>query len=187
MDEGLQAQELSGANWDDDLCMITLEEEHFKGHIKAHPKDAEYLNKPIENYKQMMIIYGSNEALGTPFADSASGSSGLKTDPFDEDKVVKTVEEMANAMGEASNEVTSAGPPHNKRRRTVMTKEDSAALASMTDAVKDVAVAIRETKVEALNPELYGEVMYMPGFTEEALICAFSHLVDNKAQGDAFV
>ncbi|KAK3165142.1 hypothetical protein QOZ80_1AG0029430 [Eleusine coracana subsp. coracana] len=191
-------RELSGANWDEDLCMITLEEEHFKGHIKAHPKDAEYLNKPIENYKQMMTIFGtdlatgkyamgSNEALGTPFADSASGSSGVKTEPFDEEKVVKSVEEMAKAMGEASKEVTSAGPPPNKRRRTAMTEEDSVVLCSMTEAVKDVAAAIRETKVEAFNPELYGAVMYMPGFSEEALICAFSHLVDNKAQGDAFV
>jgi hypothetical protein len=57
----------------------------------------------------------------------------------------------------------------------------------MTDAVKDVAAAIRETKVEVIHPYLYGAVMYMPGFTEEALICAFSHLVDNKAQGDTFV
>jgi hypothetical protein len=29
--------------------------------------------------------------------------------------------------------------------------------------------------------------MYMLGFNEEALIVAFSHLLDNKAQGDAFV
>jgi hypothetical protein len=28
--------------------------------------------------------------------------------------------------------------------------------------------------------------MYMPGFSDEALIVAFSHMLDNKAQGDAF-
>jgi hypothetical protein len=57
----------------------------------------------------------------------------------------------------------------------------------MTEAVKDVAAAIRETKVKVLNPDLYGAVMYTEGFTEEALIVAFSHLADNKAQGDGFV
>jgi hypothetical protein len=56
----------------------------------------------------------------------------------------------------------------------------------MTDAVRDVVAAIHETKVELVNPELYGAVMYMPGFNEEALIVAFSNLLD-KAQGDAFV
>ena len=60
-------------------------------------------------------------------------------------------------------------------------------MAGMTEVVRDVASTICETKVEVLNPDLYGAVMYMPEFTEEALICAFSHLVDNKAQGDAFV
>jgi hypothetical protein len=54
-------------------------------------------------------------------------------------------------------------------------------MAGMTEAVKDVASAIRETKIEVLNPDLYGALMYMSGFSEEALICAFSHLVDNKA------
>ena len=38
-----------------------------------------------------------------------------------------------------------------------------------------------------MHLELYGAVMYMPGFTDDALIVAFSHLVDNKAQGTAFV
>ena len=54
-------------------------------------------------------------------------------------------------------------------------------MAGMTEAVRDVASSICETKVEVPNPDLYGAVMYMPGFTKEALICAFSHLVDNKA------
>ncbi|KAK3146845.1 hypothetical protein QOZ80_3BG0273250 [Eleusine coracana subsp. coracana] len=163
-------RELSGANWDAEMCMITLEDKHYKGHIKSHPKDAEYLNKPID----MLIISGnglatgkyameSNEPLGNPFADS--GSSVFKYETFDEEKTIKVVEGIAKAMGEASKEATSDGPPPPKRRRTVLTEEDSASLASMTDAVKDVAAAIRETKVEVLNPELCGAVMYMPGFT----------------------
>jgi hypothetical protein len=28
-------RELSGANWDEDACMISLEEEHYNGHIKV--------------------------------------------------------------------------------------------------------------------------------------------------------
>jgi hypothetical protein len=28
-------RELSGANWDEDLCMISLEDEHYNGHIKV--------------------------------------------------------------------------------------------------------------------------------------------------------
>ncbi|RLN36442.1 uncharacterized protein C2845_PM03G03820 [Panicum miliaceum] len=50
-------RELSGAQWDEGTYMITLEEEHYKGHAKAHPKDADLLDKPIENYQQMQIIF----------------------------------------------------------------------------------------------------------------------------------
>jgi hypothetical protein len=50
--------------------------------LQAHPKDAEFLNKHIDNYKEIETIFGnglttgkfamgSNEALGSPseFAD----------------------------------------------------------------------------------------------------------------------
>jgi hypothetical protein len=60
-------------------------------------------------------------------------------------------------------------------------------MTGMTAAVNNVADAIRETKVEDVHPGLYEAVMFMPGFSEEALIVAYSHLVDNKAQGSAFV
>nr|XP_034594480.1 uncharacterized protein LOC117856159 [Setaria viridis] len=81
----VKLREFSGALWDEDNFMITLENEHYNGHIKAYPKDADLLNKPIENYQQMQIIFGnglatgkfamgSSEPLGSPsdFADSES-------------------------------------------------------------------------------------------------------------------
>ena len=60
-------------------------------------------------------------------------------------------------------------------------------MTHMTVAVDNVATAIRETKAEEVHPDLYGAVMYMPGFTTEALLVAFSHLLDNKALGTAYV
>lgn len=68
-----------------------------------------------------------------------------------------------------------------------MLSEDIASMTGMTNAVNNVADAIRSTKVEDSHPELYGVVMFMPGFTEEALMVAYSHLLDNKALGGAFV
>lgn len=41
--------------------------------------------------------------------------------------------------------------------------------------------------MEIIHLDLYEAVMYMPGFPEGALIVAYSHLLDNKPQGDAFV
>ena len=58
---------------------------------------------------------------------------------------------------------------------------------SMTQAVKEAATAIRESKPEDVHPDLYNAVMDQGGFSLEALMAALSHLLDNKAQGVGFV
>ncbi|PAN45122.1 hypothetical protein PAHAL_9G095000 [Panicum hallii] len=44
--------------------MITLAEEHFNGHVKDHPKDAEFLNTHLINYLPMQNIFGNGVATG---------------------------------------------------------------------------------------------------------------------------
>jgi hypothetical protein len=61
----------------------------------------------------------------------------------------------------------------------MLSEEDCIVLASMT--VNNVTDAIHDTKVPIICSDLYGVVMYMLGFSEEALIVAFNHLVDNKS------
>jgi hypothetical protein len=152
--------------------------------------NTEFLYKPIENYKMLTIFgngqatgkyaMGSNEALGTPaeFPDHS-----IKIEPTDVD---------VKPFGQCDKEVKGGTPSSvgNKRKRFVFTEEDTTVFCQMTDAVKEVTSAIHETepeKPEIMHPDLYGVVMYMPGFPEEGLILAYSHLLDNKAQGDPFV
>ncbi|CAN6238387.1 unnamed protein product [Urochloa humidicola] len=187
-------RELSGALWDDDNYMISLEEEHYKGHIKAHPKDADLLNKPIENYQQMEVIFGnglttgkfamgSGEALGSP-SDFAESSHKVEGDGMKHDDVSKIFGEAPKNQDVGAASGSGAG---SKRKRTMLSEEDVVVMTGMTDAVNNVAAAIRETKVEDVHPKLYEAVMFMPGFPEEALMAAYSHLIDNKALGTSFV
>jgi hypothetical protein len=82
--------------------------------LQAHPKDAEFLNKHIDNYKEMETIFGnglatskfamgSNEALGSPsdFADS-----DVKTEPFDE-KAAKGLEDVIKKEVKEMKDVSS--------------------------------------------------------------------------------
>ena len=151
--------------------------------MQDHPNDAPLLNKPIQHYKQMMVIFangqatgkwamGSNEPLGTP---SDCTESSLKTEILNSGKTV------------TPEDTKSEGGVGNKRKRSMLAEEDVVLFTGMAEAVKDVADAIRSTKVEDSHPELYGAVMFVPGFTEEALMCAYGHLLDNKALGSAFV
>jgi hypothetical protein len=139
--------------------------------VQDHPKDAEFLNKPIQHYKEMMIIFGngqatgkyamgSNEKLGTP---SDCAESELKPDPTEILKGGKTDTVEASKS-----------------------EEDVVLFTGMSEAVKNVADAIRSTKVVDCHPDLYGAIMFIPGFTEEALMCAYGHLLD-KALSTSFV
>ncbi|KAK3138717.1 hypothetical protein QOZ80_5AG0372530 [Eleusine coracana subsp. coracana] len=163
------------------LNQVAKDLQEFSG-AEAHPKDAEFLNKPIENYQQMEIIFanglatekftmGSSEALGSP---SDFAESSLKS----EDAKVPT---------EPSTKAQDVAGVGSKRKRSMLSDDDVIVMGGMTTAVNNVAEAIRETKVDDFHPDLYGAVMFMPGFIEEALMAAYSHLLDNKAHGSAFV
>ena len=54
-------------------------------------------------------------------------------------------------------------------------------MTNTIDGVNNVANALIETGPAHVDANLYYVVMDMPGFSEEALIVAFSHLLDNKA------
>lgn len=161
------------------------------------------MNKPIENYQQMQIAFGnglatgkfamgSNQPLGSP---SDWSESSLKYDEspkgFGDEYKHQDVGGKAGGSGNHQDPGANAGRSGSgvgkKRKRTMLTEEDTTVLSGMTAAINNVAEAIRETMVEDVHPDLYAAVMFVSGFTDEALIVAYSHLADNKALGSAYV
>ena len=55
-------------------------------------------------------------------------------------------------------------------------------MTNMTDAVNNVASTLRETGPAHVDHDLYLAVLEMPGFTTEALIVAYTYLLENKAE-----
>jgi hypothetical protein len=68
-----------------------------------------------------------------------------------------------------------------KRKRSTFTEDEKLMLTNMSDAVNNVANALRETEPAHVDANLYLAVMEMPGYTEDALIVAYTYLLDNKA------
>ena len=60
-------------------------------------------------------------------------------------------------------------------------------LTNMSDDVNNVANALRETGPAHVDANQYLAIMETPVFFEEALIVAYTYLLDNKAQGRGFV
>ena len=74
-----------------------------------------------------------------------------------------------------------------KRKRGNFSEEEMLMMTNMTDAVNNVASALRETGSAHVDPDLYLAVMEMPGFTTEAFIVAYTYLLKNKVLGRGFV
>ena len=60
-------------------------------------------------------------------------------------------------------------------------------MAGMIDVVNNVADALCDTKVQEVHPGLYEAAMFMPSFTNQALLAAYGHLLSDMALGVAFV
>ena len=70
-----------------------------------------------------------------------------------------------------------------KRKRGSLMEEEISVFTDMTKAVKEVTTSIRESKTPDVHPDLYNTIMKQGDFSDEALMEAMSHLLDNKTQG----
>lgn len=190
-------KDLSGAHWDENTFTIILDDEHLLGHTKDNPKDAEFLNVPIENYVQMQIIFGagqatgkyamaSNEPLGT-ISDITEGA-GASEEPC----LVGTGATASGSAGASpSHSGAGAGSSYGsngKKRR--LSDEELGIMAGLTGAVNKLAEAVQAPVVVQttdVHPDLYQICMSIPGFTDEELMTCLTYLLDNKRQGDGFV
>ncbi|CAD6261072.1 unnamed protein product [Miscanthus lutarioriparius] len=159
---------------------------------RDHPKDAEFLNCPIRFYTKMEAIFanamatgkfalGSSEALGQNQADSV----GAKADGPPLTHTTVPSEQGGDSKATELLPTSSAVGP--KRKRGNFSEEEMLMLTNMSDAVNNVANALRETGPAHVDASLYLAVMEMSSFSEEALIVAYTFLLDNKVQGRGFV
>src|SRR5438046_2367017 len=88
---------------------------------------------------------GSSEALGSP---SDFAESSIKVDGMKIDDVSKLFGDAPKNQDDGAIAAAGSGSGvGNKRKRSMLSEEDVSVMFSMTDAVNNVADAIRETKV----------------------------------------
>jgi hypothetical protein len=120
---------------------------------------------------------GSGEALGQNQADSAAAKADgppmtHTTVPSEQGGDSKATELLPTS--------SAAGP---KRKRGNFSEEEMLMLSNMSDAVNNVANALRETGPAHVDANLYLAVMEMPGFSEEELIVALHMMVEKARRG----
>ncbi|KAJ1270414.1 hypothetical protein BS78_06G050500 [Paspalum vaginatum] len=158
---------LSVALWDDTNFMISLEQEHYNGHCKAHPKDAEFLNTPILHYQPMEAIFGDGVATDR--------YAMVSTEPLDIPEG-ETIDLYADTPVQADDTlvVVETKPkiePTKKAKRKRVSDDEAALSVVVGDAILG----------------LYQAVMACPGYSREALMATLGHLTEKKAVGLMFV
>jgi hypothetical protein len=115
---------------------------------------------------------GSNEPLGTASQPAEYGIDSQESDTI---------------IIDGPDKPFPAPPAGGKRKRGGLAEDELMAFTSMTEAVKDIAQAIRENKPTDVHPELYKAIMDVLEYSPDAFMAALNHLVDHKAQGVTFV
>ena len=125
---------------------------------------------------------GSSEPLGVNNVDSVAAK--IEGHGFTTAVDVKASPEMGEGSKATELLTSTVGV---KRKRGNFSEEEMLMMTNMTDAVNNVASTLRETRPAHVDPDLYLVVIEMPGFTTEALIVAYTYLLENKALSRGFV
>ena len=157
----------------------------FQPLLQDHPKDSEFLNTPIRFYTEMEAIFGGNLATGRyalgsgePLGQSQADSVPTKVEPPPMTNSSKQTEILPEG---SKTTFVPASTVCGKRKRN-FSEDEMLMLTNMSDVVNNVANALRETGAAYVEDNLYQAVMEMEGYNEDALLVAYGHLLDNKAQ-----
>ncbi|CAM0876470.1 unnamed protein product [Alopecurus aequalis] len=118
---------------------------------------------------------GSSEPLGSPDEPDTQEWQTINAEVAGE-----------NHQG-TSPKTAEAAAGGKKRKMGALVDEEVLVFTSMTEAVREVASAIRESVLVDVDPGLYEVVMTTTGYSDGTKMVAFSHLLDNKAQGQGFM
>jgi hypothetical protein len=128
---------------------------------------------------------GSSEPLGVNNADSMAakleGHGFTSATPVFEGKTTTELGEGSKATAPMTSTVEG------KRKRATFNEDEILMMTNMTDVVNNVANAMLKVGAAHVDPALYLAVMEMPDFSTEALIVAYTHLLENKALATGYV
>lgn len=218
---------LSGALWDAKTCTIVLNHEHYTAHVKVrlklmlftgcddiaeyflnnfpcitcqdHHHDADFLNTPIKNYREMATIFVKGMASSRPARSSnESLARGVPENGIENENVngvialiPKGVEEAAMSFtstdeGNSGDSSDSLPPPPPPKKAKV--KNDDRLLCTMTRVLDRLAEAIekcsrRDTDVP---DDLWANMKGLPGFEQEHLAHYYAYLCENAHVARAF-
>ncbi|KAK3153752.1 hypothetical protein QOZ80_2BG0180660 [Eleusine coracana subsp. coracana] len=169
-------RKVSGSGWDQENYIITLGEEHYNDYVqnpKSNKSDAEYFNKPLENYAEMATIFENNMATGN-YAKDSSSALGTEDAAHEDEAAATAVPNIPDETGASS----SATRP-NKRARIAENDETEGLIGAFKSGSERIANAIEKLAGE-LPSDLLEKAEELPGFDTTHKSYYYSHLAGWK-------
>ncbi|XP_030934304.1 TMV resistance protein N-like isoform X2 [Quercus lobata] len=174
--------------WDDNLKMITCEKKVFDEEVMAHPDHDQYLNKKIEMYDEMALLFGK---------DTTRWSSAKSFSDVDSEKRIVDLEsnckdiidfEKASKGKQVSSSNIAFSQARSHRKRSRANVNQDASNDKFSKQLGKIELAIKKLKKDQLDVnELYEEVMKIKRFDKVMLESALDYLVINERVGRAFM
>ncbi|XP_039134234.1 uncharacterized protein LOC120271626 [Dioscorea cayenensis subsp. rotundata] len=186
-----KARDLSGAGWDNETKMITLDPIVAFSYTEAHPAAKAFINKPIENYEGLRIICGEDSATGS-YATSLYSDFGEKTigDKNNENENSDSPVDQPNSDDDGAGNSAppiARSPATSSSMRSQRTKgsKDIPMMADLVTVVGEMAAAIRNPT--HWSETLYSRVMEVEGFIEHVLEDVFDYLQERETEARKFM
>ncbi|KAK3133233.1 hypothetical protein QOZ80_6AG0534060 [Eleusine coracana subsp. coracana] len=173
-------RKVSASSWDEDNYIINLDEEHYNNYVADHKADAEYFNKPLENYAELAIIFENSMATENYAKDSSSalGSEDVEHGPEPNVNVVpRTPDE---------NGASSSATRSNKRARTTENKDNDPLVRAIDRGSERIASTIEKLAEKRVPSDLIVKVQELPNFDDTHKSYYYSHLLENPQIAIAF-
>ncbi|WOK93663.1 reticulon-like protein B2 isoform X2 [Canna indica] len=183
----VKLKEKSEMSWDENKKKIVMGRDEYFSYIKNHPKDAALINKPIDFYDQMSIIFGGslatcrwskddNDSLGAPQSkDNVEfANPGVN---------VHTNDVSIDAQAHSTQGASSSSEKTKKKPSKGHRKNEDDIMIMVANNIKELTVAIKEYKEPEVSIDgLYKAVMSISGFDESQLCHAYRMLVGSPTR-----
>ncbi|OAY74950.1 hypothetical protein ACMD2_00694 [Ananas comosus] len=198
-----KCRDISGAGWDEQQKMIILEGETYQTYIKAHPKAADILNRPIKHYEELRIICGDDQATGyfksslfDEFGENNNEVFSLEYEKNDiefEDEVDEIDGRFAQAEGARKAPNNGASSLSGRARSSAKRAREDPYLVDLVSCVGEVAnalkrsAAVMEKATTHWMEELFTKIKEISGYKSEIYEAVFEYLCQSEMQARVFM
>ncbi|KAH7658062.1 hypothetical protein IHE45_17G062000 [Dioscorea alata] len=191
---------LSGVSWDDVEKKIVMGEEEYQIYIQAHPREEIYINKPIQDYDEIAIVCGNDQATGS-FARTGSQSSrslGARMDQPPTSPVIDLdnqtqgfddFDDFAPSENPTNDTPTTATSTAKKgKKRAKHANADEEIMRDVKFELGRIANALEADKNKFISKDLLDEIMTLSAhYSEYDLGQAYDYLLQNLPLANGFM